>query len=268
MPVLGVDPSGSPSASADASAAPASVEPSSEPSVEPSAAPSVAPSPEPSASAEPAERTEEENGGTGKPDKAPKPDKGPKTPEHPVTLTGIVGQPDGEEGEYTLVVGVKVYQLSAGPKWWWGDANPLAGSVGKVVTIDGEQAEGSDEVDVLAIDGTAIRAAGKPPWAGGWKVVGEKHPGWAQWKVDKHARRRPRPRLGPRAAQAGRLTPADVTGKPPELVHLTSNPQDPHLHLQSNRDAPRTGWAHAGHIRAANVDECRVWGLGRSSTFR
>ena len=96
--------------------------------------------------------------------------------------------------------------LSAGPKWWWGDASPLAGAVGKTVTIDGEQAEGSDEVDVLAIDGTAIRAAGKPPWAGGWKVVGERHPGWAQWKVDKV---RPGPRQGRRAgpAQEGRETP-------------------------------------------------------------
>jgi len=194
VPVLGVDPSGSPSASADASDAPASSAPSGEASVEPSVAPSAepstaVPSAEPSSSAEPAERTEEENGGSGKPDKAPKPDKGPKTPEHPVTLTGIVGQPEGEDGEYTLVVGVKVYQLSAGPKWWWGDKNPLAASVGKVVTIDGEQAEGSDEVDVLAINGTAVRAPGKPPWAGGWKVVGEKHPGWAQWKVDKQANR-------------------------------------------------------------------------------
>jgi hypothetical protein len=190
VPVLGVDPSGSPSASVDASVAPPSAEPSVEPSPEASVAPSVepssaAPSPEPTTSAEPAERTEEENGESGKPDKAAKPEKGPKSPEHPVTLTGVVGQPDGEEGEYTLVVGIKVYQLSAGPKWWWGDANPLAGSVGKVVTIDGEQAEGSNEVDVLAIDGTAVRTPGKPPWAGGWKVVGEKHPGWAQWKVDK-----------------------------------------------------------------------------------
>jgi hypothetical protein len=80
-----------------------------------------------------------------------------------------------------------VYQLEAGPTWWWGDANPLAAVVGKHVTITGEQAKGSTDVDVLAIDGTAIRAAGKPPWAGGWKVVGPKHPGWAQWKADKLA---------------------------------------------------------------------------------
>ena len=54
------------------------------------------------------------------------------------------------------------------------------------VTIDGEQADGSDEVDVLAIDGKASRPG---PAAVGrrWKVVGPKHPGWAQWKVDKQA---------------------------------------------------------------------------------
>ncbi len=44
---------------------------------------------------------------------------------------------------------------------------------------------GGTEVDVQTVDGTAIRAPGKPPWAGGWKVQGEKHPGWSQAKADK-----------------------------------------------------------------------------------
>jgi hypothetical protein len=191
LPVLGVDPSPSPSGEVvEPSSGPASIEPSSgpaesetPPSLEPE--PAASAEPEPAESAAPVAEPQDEEGDGGKPDKPSKANKGPKTPEHPVTLTGVVGQPPGKDGEYTLVVGVKVYQLSAGPKWWWGDANPLAASVGKVVTIDGEQAEGSDEVDVVAVNGTAIRAAGKPPWAGGWKVVGEKHPGWAQWKVDK-----------------------------------------------------------------------------------
>ena len=118
--------------------------------------------------------------------KAAKPGQAAEAPEHPVKLTGIVGQPAGED-EFTLVVGITVYRLSVGPPWWWGDASPLGAVKGKVVTIDGEQAEGSDEVDVLAIDGKVIREPGRPPWAGGWKVVGSKHPGWAQWKVDKQA---------------------------------------------------------------------------------
>ena len=194
LPALGVDPSPSPSAEVvDPSTAPSSVEPSAEPpaseapaSAEPEPAASTEPEQGPAESQEPAAGPEENEQGNGeKPDKAAKPDKGPKAPEHPVTLTGTVGKESGDDGDYTLIVGSHVYKLSAGPKWWWGDANPLAAAVGKTVTIDGEQEEGTSNVDVLAIDGTAIRAAGKPPWAGGWKVVGEKHPGWAQWKVDK-----------------------------------------------------------------------------------
>lgn len=175
MPALGVDPTRSPSTGTIPTAAP--------PSAEPNAA----------SSAEPSEVDEEGQGngdgqgngnGNGKPDKAGKPEKA-HAPEHPVTLTGVVKAASGDEGGYTLTVGSTVYELSAGPKWWWGDNNPLAKHVGKTVKIDGEQAEGSTEVDVLAVDGAAIRAAGKPPWAGGWKVVGPKHPGWAQWKIDK-----------------------------------------------------------------------------------
>jgi hypothetical protein len=185
MPALGVDPSGSPSTlpSTEPSAT-ASTEPSQTASPEPSAAPSAAPSassaapPAPVASAEASEPDENGQGGNNgaTPDKAAKPDKGSEAPEHP----------GGDD--FTLVVGIKVYRLSDGPPWWWGDANPLAASVGKVVTIAGEQEEGSDEVDVLAIDGKTIREPGRPPWAGGWKVVGPKHPGWAQWKVDKQAK--------------------------------------------------------------------------------
>jgi len=81
--------------------------------------------------------------------------------------------------------GGKTYELEAGPPWFWGANNPLAKFVGKTVTITGEAEAGGTEVDVEAVDGTAIRAPGKPPWAGGWKVVGERHPGWSQAKADK-----------------------------------------------------------------------------------
>ena len=40
------------------------------------------------------------------------------------------------------------------------------------------------ELDVDTIDGIALRADGKPPWAGGPKVVGETHPGWKAWMAD------------------------------------------------------------------------------------
>jgi hypothetical protein len=178
VPVLGVDPSRSPSTATVPSVAPASQSTAGSPSSAP-ASPAAAPT----KSAEPDESDKQ----GGKPDKAAKPQHDKDTPEHPVTLTGVVANGTGEEGAFTLTVGSTVYALEAGPKWWWGDANPLAAAVGKTVTISGEQSDGSNDIDVQAIDGKAIRPAGRPPWAGGWKVVGPKHPGWAQWKVDKLA---------------------------------------------------------------------------------
>jgi hypothetical protein len=145
----------------------------------------VAPAP----AADPIAAAESEKPGNGPPEE--KPGKGPKAakvPSSPVTLTGLVGtrQDDGRT-VYTLTVGSTVYDLSAGPPWWWGDSNPLAAHVGDVVTIAGEQPEGKNEVDVQSVDGTAIREPGRPPWAGGPKAVGEKHPGWSSWKAAKDA---------------------------------------------------------------------------------
>lgn len=119
-----------------------------------------------------------------------KPGKGPKAqhvPEVAITLHGTVVAATDADGEasFTLTSGGTTYELEAGPSWWWGDKNPLKSSVGKTVTIVGEHAQGSTTVDVESVDGAAIRDPGKPPWAGGWRVVGSKHPGWAQWKVDK-----------------------------------------------------------------------------------
>lgn len=176
VPVLGVDPSRGPSTGTVPSAAP------------PSGSPTASPAAAPAATAAPSGSDDNGQGDDhGKPDKAAKTGQGQDAPEHPVTLSGTVGKAAGEDGEFTLTVGSTVYTLDAGPKWWWGDASPLAAAVGKHVTITGEQEDGSTNVDVLAIDGKQLRAAGRPPWAGGWKVVGPKHPGWAQWKVDKQA---------------------------------------------------------------------------------
>jgi hypothetical protein len=113
-----------------------------------------------------------------------------KTPKTAITLNGTIEKAaaEGENGKsaYTLTDGGKTYTLEAGPKWFFADGSyPLDPYVGKSVKVDGEIAEGSDEVEVIAIDGTALRQPGKPPWAGGWKVVGEKHPGWSQEKADR-----------------------------------------------------------------------------------
>jgi hypothetical protein len=106
-------------------------------------------------------------------------------PEVQVTVRGPVSATTSADGEteYTIVADGKTLRLAAGPPWYWGDKNPLKGAVGKTVTIVGEQS--GDEVDVQSIDGTAIRPAGKPPWAGGWRVVGSSHPGWSQEKADR-----------------------------------------------------------------------------------
>jgi hypothetical protein len=119
-------------------------------------------------------------------------DKGPKgshPPEVQVTLKGTVAATTEADGaaSYTVTADGKTLRLEAGPKWFWGDKNPLKAFVGKSVTIVGEQS--GDEVDVQTVDGTAIRAPGKPPWAGGWKVVGKAHPGWSQAKADAAAAR-------------------------------------------------------------------------------
>jgi hypothetical protein len=57
------------------------------------------------------------------------------------------------------------------------------------VTINGTAQEGGSEVDVLTIDGQAIREPGKPPWAGGWKRVGKVHPGWSAEKAERMQQR-------------------------------------------------------------------------------
>ena len=111
-----------------------------------------------------------------------------KVAKNPITISGTIEVAAGENGKdaYTLTDGGTMYSLSAGPSWFFGNNNhPLRPFVGQSVTVDGEVAEGSTDVDVLAVNGTALREAGKPPWAGGWKVVGKKHPGWSQEKADR-----------------------------------------------------------------------------------
>ena len=134
-----------------------------------------------------------------------------KVPAVAVTLTGTVGTRTDADGDtvYTLTASGTVYDLHVGPPWWWGENHPLKALVGDTVTVTGERAEGSNDVDVFTADGKTLREPGKPPWAGGWKVVGEKHPGWAQWKVDKAAEKAQGKGTG-RPPWAGPKTPDDA----------------------------------------------------------
>jgi hypothetical protein len=106
-----------------------------------------------------------------------------KAPSTPISLRGTVRTSTDEEGRtsYTLDVDGTTYELSAGPAWFWGQAHPLAGHVGDQVEVVGQVRDGSNEIDVESVDGVALREPGKPPWAGGPKRVGERHPGWKAW---------------------------------------------------------------------------------------
>jgi hypothetical protein len=104
--------------------------------------------------------------------------------EQAVTVHGTIQKttaPDGK-GAYTLVANATTYRLSDGPEWWWGANDHLASNVGKTVDVTGEVAQGSTDIDVLSIDSKALRAPGRPPWAGGPKAVGEKHPEFKESK--------------------------------------------------------------------------------------
>jgi hypothetical protein len=110
-----------------------------------------------------------------------------KAPKAPITLHGTIKAAADADGEtaYTLTDGGTTYTLEAGPPWFFGDDHPLKPYVGKSVKVEGEVAEGSTEVEVISVDGVALREPGKPPWAGGWKIVGQAHPGWSQEKADR-----------------------------------------------------------------------------------
>jgi hypothetical protein len=100
-------------------------------------------------------------------------------PEHAITIHGTIQKAAAQDGttSYTMIANGTTYRLSDGPAWWWGANDPLAAYVGRTVDVVGAVAEGSTEIDVQSVDGKALRSPGRPPWAGGPKVVGEKHPG-------------------------------------------------------------------------------------------
>jgi hypothetical protein len=118
------------------------------------------------------------------PGQANKPDKASKAA---ITITGTIQESTGADGRavFTLQDGGTTYTLDGGPSWFYGDDHPLKKYVGQTVTVAGEVADGSTEIEVETVEGTALREPGRPPWAGGWKVVGERHPGWSQDKADR-----------------------------------------------------------------------------------
>ena len=121
----------------------------------------------------------------GQADRADKPDKPDKAA---ISISGAIQQSTDANGRavFTLQHAGTTYTLESGPSWFYADEHPLSQYVGQVVTVAGETAAGSGEIDVETVDGTALREPGRPPWAGGWRVVGERHPGWSHAKADRH----------------------------------------------------------------------------------
>ena len=189
LPVLAADPSASPDAPGPSATVESSVAPAASAEIqEPEESDEPEPSAEPQATAEPTPLAQ--------PDQKGKPEEGPserknKGPEEEITLSGTVTAGTDADGEtvYGMQSGGTTYVLEAGPKWFFGDDYPLKPFVGRNVTVVGEVAEGSTEVDVVSVDGTRLREPGKPPWAGGWKAVGERHPGWSEEKAARFAER-------------------------------------------------------------------------------
>ena len=179
LPMVGVvvaaSPSPDPSSSPAESQAPsASVAPLAAPSAAPTAAPSAAP--KSAATPKPANATET-----------------PDADEVVTTLSGVLSTKADADGDVDYYIGD--VRLSVGPPWFWGDKHPLKGLVGKSITVTGHMETGNPakakanarakdsgpEFEALTVDGKTIREPGKPPWAGGPKVVGPSHPGYAGW---------------------------------------------------------------------------------------
>lgn len=149
------------------------------------ALPALAASPSPStpSGSAPGKSGEEHgNGNTNQDGRGPKASHEPETP---VSVQGTVSRSTDAAGHtsYTLHAGGTDYVLSFGPWWFWGDKNPLEDFVGKSVTIAGHGEGANGEIDVSSVDGKLLRDPGKPPWAGGPKVVGASHPGYKAWKA-------------------------------------------------------------------------------------
>ncbi len=114
-----------------------------------------------------------------------KPEKSPKGPKVDVTVRGTLAESTDEQGRptFTITASGRTWEISAGPKWWYGQDSPLKAFVGKTITVTGSHREGQLDVSADTVDGKELRAAGRPPWAGGPRAVGERHPGWKGWSA-------------------------------------------------------------------------------------
>jgi hypothetical protein len=119
----------------------------------------------------------------------------------PSTTSGTIVAEQNDDGSIVYSLQTEdgqLVQLSFGPSWFWGPLSALWPEAveGASVEIGGNLRDGLPSEDasdvaleqaakdpVLKVDtlNGAKRAQGKPPWAGGPKVQGAAHPGYAGW---------------------------------------------------------------------------------------
>jgi hypothetical protein len=119
----------------------------------------------------------------------------------PSTTSGTIVAEQNDDGSIVYSLQTEdgqLVQLSFGPSWFWGPLSALWPEAveGASVEIGGNLRDGLPSEDasdvaleqaakdpVLKVDtlNGAKRAQGKPPWAGGPKVQGPAHPGYAGW---------------------------------------------------------------------------------------
>jgi hypothetical protein len=131
-------------------------------------------------------------------------------PEMAITVRGTIQKTTDQDGTtaYTMLSNGTTYRLSHGPEWWWGTNDPLAAYVGRTVEVIGEVTQGSTDLDVQSVDGKALRDAGRPPWAGGPKAVGENHPGSDKNNAKPGASGSPSPSVAPPPSTSPSHSPA------------------------------------------------------------
>src|SRR5687768_9404177 len=80
-----------------------------------------------------------------------------KVAKDPIIIQGTVESSADADGNatYTIRSGGTTYVLEGGPSWFYGDNHPLKQFVGDSVTIAGQKAADSNEVDVETVNGTA-----------------------------------------------------------------------------------------------------------------
>jgi hypothetical protein len=117
-------------------------------------------------------------------------------------VAGVDG--DGQPTYFLRLEDGTLIELRFGPSWFWGDLDPLAGLLETVVTVGGQLRDGAPNenasdtakekaahapgIKVRTVDGSRLHDHGKPPWAGGPKVIGEVHPGYDGWSKGQAAK--------------------------------------------------------------------------------